>query len=57
MGKKRNNTIFSLKHEDQIIEGDGALVDHATKFYKELFGPSTPSGVQMELGVGALMNW
>jgi hypothetical protein len=23
-------------------------VDHATKFYKELFGPSTPSGVQME---------
>jgi len=43
-GKKRKNTIFSLKHNDQVIEGDGALEDHGTHFYKDLFGPSTPSG-------------
>jgi hypothetical protein len=49
-GKKRKNTIFSLKHNDQVIEGDGALVDHATLFYKDLFGPSTPSGTHMEPG-------
>jgi hypothetical protein len=49
-GKKRKNTIFSLNHEDQIIEGDEALVDHATKFYKDLFGPTSPSGILMEPG-------
>jgi hypothetical protein len=49
-GKKKKNTIFSLKHDDRIIEGDGALVEHATQFYKELFGPSTPSGIHMDPG-------
>ena len=39
-----------MKHKDQTIEGDGALVDHATQFYKELFGPSAPSGLHMEPG-------
>jgi hypothetical protein len=48
--KKRKNIIFSLKHNDQVIEGDGALVDHTTLFYKDLFGPSTPSGTHMEPG-------
>jgi len=28
--EKKKNTIFSLKHENQTIEGDGALVEHAT---------------------------
>jgi exonuclease III len=49
-GKKRKNTIFSLNHNDQVIEGDDALVEHATSFYKELFGPSTSSGFHMEPG-------
>ena len=49
-GKKRKNTIFSLNHKDQVIEGDDALVEHATNFYKELFGPSTSSGFHMEPG-------
>lgn len=49
-GKKRKNTIFSLKHNDQIIEGDDALVDHATSFYKELFGPFAPSGIHLDPG-------
>jgi hypothetical protein len=46
----RKNTIFSLKHDDQTIERDGAQVEHATQFYKELFGPSTSSGIHMEPG-------
>jgi hypothetical protein len=49
MGKKEKHD-FSLKHNDQTIEGDGALVDHATQYYKELFGPSAPSGLHMEPG-------
>jgi hypothetical protein len=32
--------IFQLQHEDQIIEGDDALKQHITKYYKNLFGPS-----------------
>jgi hypothetical protein len=49
-GKKRKNTIFSLKHNDHLIEGDEALVEHATQFYKDLFGPSTPADFHMESG-------
>jgi mannosylglycoprotein endo-beta-mannosidase len=47
-GKKRKNTIFSLNHNEQIIEGYAALVEHATQFYKDLFGPSAPSGFIMD---------
>jgi hypothetical protein len=36
---KRKRTIFSLKKGDTIIEGDDALLDHTTSFYKYLFGP------------------
>ena len=32
------------------LRGDDALVAHATCFYKDLFGPSTPSGILMEPG-------
>ena len=39
-----------MKHNDQTIEGDGALVEHATQYYKELFGPSAPYGLHMEPG-------
>jgi len=49
-GKKRKNTIFSLKHNENVIEGDAALVEHATHFYKDLFGPSPPSGVHLDQG-------
>jgi hypothetical protein len=48
MGKKQKNTIFSLNHDEHVIEGDAALVEHATQFYKDLFGPSTASGFSMD---------
>ena len=47
-GEKKENTIFSLNHNDQVIEGDAALVEHATQFYKDLFGPSTHSSFTMD---------
>jgi hypothetical protein len=40
-GRKRKNTIFSLQGEDGLVEGDENLVSLETKYYKELFGPST----------------
>jgi hypothetical protein len=40
-GRKRKNTIFSSQEEDGLVEGDENLVSLATKYYKELFGPST----------------
>jgi hypothetical protein len=46
--KKRKNTIFSLSHNEQIIEGDDALVEHATHYYKDLFGPSSSSGLHID---------
>lgn len=39
-GRKRKNAIHSLQDEDRTIEGDPALLDHATKYYKKLFGPA-----------------
>lgn len=39
-GRKRKNTIFSLQDDNITFEGDMALVDHATKYYKQLFGPA-----------------
>lgn len=32
--------IFYLKNEDEIIEGDDKLLQHATDYYKNLFGPT-----------------
>lgn len=38
-GRKRKNNIFSLKDgDDNNIVGDVALLNHATSYYKELFG-------------------
>lgn len=39
-GRKRKNTIYHLKNGEVNIEGTKNLLDHATSYYKELFGPS-----------------
>lgn len=39
-GRKRKNTIISLKDGDTVIEGDENLLKHATEYYKMLFGPA-----------------
>lgn len=38
-GRKRKNTILSFQDGEQIIEGDDKLLEHATEYYKSLFGP------------------
>ena len=37
-GRKRRNKIISLRDEDLLIQGDQALLNYATSFYKNLFG-------------------
>jgi hypothetical protein len=37
-GRKRKNTMFSLKENDILIEGTDNLISHATAYYKNLFG-------------------
>jgi hypothetical protein len=38
--KYRKSRIFQLQHEDQVIEGESALKQHITRYYKNMFGPS-----------------
>ena len=38
-GRKRRNKIFRLFDEDMCIEGTENLLEHATNYYKTLFGP------------------
>lgn len=39
-GRKRKNTIFSLESESGTITDPALLLQHATEFYKTLFGPA-----------------
>jgi hypothetical protein len=39
-GKKRKNIIFNLEKDGENIDNDEDMVNHATEYYKELFGPS-----------------
>jgi len=39
-GRKRKNTILSLNDGESIITGDDVLLQHATNYYKTLFGPA-----------------
>lgn len=40
IGRKRKNSIHTLKCGDVEIEGTDNLLAHATAYYKELFGPA-----------------
>jgi hypothetical protein len=46
-GKRRKQTIFTLKSGDRIVTGDDNLMTHATEYYKALFGP--PGGGCLDL--------
>jgi hypothetical protein len=41
-GKHRKTRIFQLQHDERVIEGEEALSEYVTNFYKELF--AAPSG-------------
>lgn len=36
-GRKRKNIVLSLEHDGNTIEGDEALLAHATEYHTELF--------------------
>jgi hypothetical protein len=46
--KYRKPRIFQLQHEGRIIEGDQALKEYITSYYKDLFGPPTPSSFSLD---------
>jgi mannosylglycoprotein endo-beta-mannosidase len=50
-GRRRKNTILSLNDNNSVIEGDENLLEHATKYYKELFGPGVGNVFQMNPGL------
>ena len=39
-GKKRKNTIISFMDGNDVIEGESNLCNHATEFYKNMYGPT-----------------
>jgi hypothetical protein len=47
-GKYRKTRIFQLQHEDKIIEGDQALKEYITSYYKDLFGPSKLNSLSLD---------
>ena len=47
-GRKRKKTIFSLRNNADIIQGTPDLLNHATNFYKNLFGPTTIPAFKMD---------
>jgi hypothetical protein len=40
MGGNKKNTLVSLKQNDVIIQGNDNLLQHATNYYKNIFGPT-----------------
>jgi len=47
-GRRRKNTTLSLEDGDQLIEGDDKLLEHATKYYSDLFGPGIHFNIQTD---------
>lgn len=45
--KKRKNTIYALQHENRVIEGDDNLLNHATGYYRDLFGPANKPPIDL----------
>jgi hypothetical protein len=47
-GTFRKTRIFQSQHEDRIIEGDQTLKEYIITYYKDLFGPPTPSSFSLD---------
>ena len=52
--RRRKKMIFSMKDDQVTIQGTPDLLKHATKFYKDLFGHVSSSGIK--LSVGDMLN-
>jgi len=50
-GRRRRSTIISLTDGDQEIVGTPQLLEHATNYYKSLFGPASSSTISLSSGL------
>jgi hypothetical protein len=48
MVEKEKNNIISLDNDGQLIEGHDNLLEHASNYYSDLFGPPVEYDVQMD---------
>lgn len=48
MVEKEKNNKLTLEKDGQTIEGDDNLLQHATKYYVDLFGPTSEHEIQMD---------
>ena len=47
-GRRRKNLIISMEDGDKTIEGDDKLLQHATTYYKNLFGPENGNAFPLD---------
>jgi hypothetical protein len=47
-GNHRKTRIFWLQHEERVIEGDEALREYATNYYKDLFSAPTETSFTLD---------
>ena len=47
-GRHRKKHIFTLVQEEDRIEGEAPPRNFITKYYKELFGPSADTSLEMD---------
>ena len=47
-GRKRKNTIFSTMNIGSNLEDEAAILDHATQYFKNLFGPSDCPSISLD---------
>jgi hypothetical protein len=52
-GRKRKNTVLSFEKDGLIIEGDEDLLQHATEYYSELFGPEESHDIHIDSNLWA----
>jgi hypothetical protein len=48
MGNIGKPDFFQLQHEDKVIEGEQALKEYITSYYKDLFGPPKSSPFSLD---------
>jgi len=47
-GRRRKNTVVSLEKDGEIIQGDENLLNHATDYYTNLFGPEEDHNIHID---------
>jgi len=47
-GRKRKNNVLFLESDGHVIEGDENLLNHATEYYTELFGPVDDHNIHID---------